>query len=250
MLLRGVNKLWRLIPVKRSGNIVTVDSTNIYVQPDAVHPFIGGTPIIVTHTLDAGELTPEFIYYSNKFANDSGRAVSLVEVVQRLKDMDKSVSLVVDIVNRFRNKKIGLDAAVSEYSHAFNMPDYNRGKVTNMITKAASSVDGTKPYLEELRQITKALKITTGLSRAWKTENDENGNVVRVFSQELLSSDELIDLAPVGNGIDDLETVIRRNEVAAVKDTEFNPSQGIKYIVVGVVVFIVMLGVRVVFLGH
>lgn len=235
------NNLWRFIPViSKFGNTWFTMEGAISVTKDFLHPLVGSAPIIIETTLTS-DPNDTFSNYANQLAQQSGVPPSLNEIITFL---DKRKTALTDLITAVDNIKTnnnlrGETEALMAKRNIPLMDDLAYQSIAERLS-AAINTGGALEYIQELGRVNDALKITKD-EKIFEFVKNPMGDVVDVVSKETITIDDFVALTPAGT-VQDVQTVAQRNEAVAVKEGQFTINSAMKYVAIGVVIFIALVG--------
>jgi hypothetical protein len=240
MLQLAPNNLWRMVPVlKKFGNRWFTADGSITVTTDHVHSLVGAFPTVIENTV-ASDPNDAFARYAGQLAANSSKPPKITEIVTYLTKRKQALS---DLTESIQNLKDG--KSIQEVTE--QMMTKRKIPLVDPIAYQAIAQrlwagykSGGQEYVQELARVNEALKITKD-ERPFEFVTDEMGDVIDVVSKETITVDDFIALTPAGT-VQDVQTVAQRNEAVAVKESQFSMNQAMKYLVIGVVVFIALVG--------
>jgi hypothetical protein len=235
------NNLWRFIPVvSKWGNVWNTPEGSITVTPQHIHPTVGLAQSVIEYTLSA-DPNEAFVFYATQLAgkDKSASPPQLNEIVTFLKKREAALTDIIEAVNAVKSNRMTLNDAVIQIMEKRAVPPID-GVAYHTIAQRLSAAlnDGMGEYLNELGRVKEALKITVQ-PKAWEFETNAVGDIVNVVSNETLEADDFMALTPAGT-VNDVQTVSQRNEAVAVKESQFTMNTAMKYITIGVVIFIAL----------
>jgi hypothetical protein len=272
ILHMGRDGIWRLLPAKRSPSGVWSGlNSQLLIIPDerAVRPLSGATALAVVHTLSAGTLNPEFLYYAQKLIETGQKGFTtlrgvkerfspyaLAEYFEFIYNREREVISILQLLERLKKEEITIEDAVTQILTERQLPvdDENLRQQYKRQLENALATQG-EAYQEELRRLQEAKKVTIE-QKNWYIETEEvkEGKKTRlkikdVVAYEPLVFDDFYVFLPSGANIDDVFSSIKRSEAAALKEQQFTTGQAFKWLTFGVVILLILIGVYVVLKG-
>jgi len=235
------NNLWKIIPViKKFGNTWFAADGPISITKDYLHPLVGAAPVIIENTLSS-DPNDTFSFYANQLATQSGaKPPTLPEIVTFLDKREIALSDLIIAVNNIKSGN-SLRSETEELMVKRNVrveDEIAYQAIAQRLDDAVKS--GTVQYMQELARVRDALKITKD-DKTFDFVKNPVGDVIDVVSKETITIDDFVALTPAGT-VQDVQTVAQRNEAVAVKEGQFTINSAMKYVAIGVVIFIGLVG--------
>jgi hypothetical protein len=234
------DNLWRFIPVtEKFGNFWKTPEGVVAVTPEHIHPVVGLSQMVIQNTL-AADPNDAFSYYALQLAEKSpDKPPQLNEIITYLKKREEALEDIINAVVNIKSNKDTIRSAAESIMAKRSIPISDELAYQAIAQRLYDAVStDAKEYSNELARVKEALKITAQ-PKEWEFVTDETGNVIDVVSNEILEADDFFALTPAGT-VNDVQTVTQRNEAVAVKEAQFTMNSAMKYITVGVVIFIVL----------
>jgi len=267
----GILRFWNTVR-SFAGNWRAGRKREMTILPESksVTQIVKGPPLGMASANGVATLPVKFLYYADRFTdyftrfgtgNTKMGPDQVATYLANLRFREAEVRGILATITRVRNNEISVDDALNEMmaERGFSPDDeVNRDKLKKALLGAIESQG--KSYEQELQRIAEEKKIQYK-EHGWKIEWGQLGSrkqsglkrfFVKVASKPKFAVKYVYTSIPVtllnyisfmpGATIDDLQTALLESEQAAKLERTEDKSQQFKWITLGIVVFIIMIG--------
>jgi hypothetical protein len=242
----------------------------ILPESKSVFQITKGPPMGMASANGVATLSPKFLYYADRFSEYFGKHLEgqmqmgpaqIAEYLNSLRFRETEIRGILTTLTRIKNHEISMADAVNVIMAERGYEQSDEESRTKLERSLQGAVDTSgKSYEDELRRITDEKRIRFkegGWKIEWEAVKEEKPKSMFKKVHKVMAIKHVFTAIPVtlmnyiqympGATIDDLQTALLNAEQAAKLERTEDKSQQFKWVTLAIIVFIIFLGMYIVY---